>query len=374
MTSAACRSVLALNCGSSSLKFGLYQAAENVSLICEGEAEEIGTAQAQFWFRDSPNADKHKWVMAVQDHQAALHEALRAMKESGIPKPDAAGHRFVHGGPKLRDHQVVQAETTSILENAIPFAPLHIPAALAVLKEVQSRFPELPQVICLDTVFHRTLPDVARCFALPVGVRELGVERFGFHGLSLESILAQIKKVPEKLVVAHLGNGCSVTAIKNGKSIDTTMGLTPTGGIMMGTRCGDLDPGVLLFLLRHGVADIDRLSSLFDHESGLLGVSGKTSDVRKLLELRHSDARADLALRMFSYQVKKAIAEMTAALGGLDRLVFAGGIGENNTDLRNDLAAGLAFAGKFELSVIPSQEDLQIARLTGDLLAPPKLP
>jgi acetate kinase len=243
-----------------------------------------------------------------------------------------------------------------------------MPAALAVLKAVEARLQGLPQVICFDTAFHKTLPDISRTFPLPAEVRRLGIERFGFHGLSLESILGQMNEVPERLVIAHLGNGCSVTAIRDGKSIDTTMGLTPTGGIMMGTRCGDLDPGVLVFLMQHGFSDRDRLSALADHQSGLLGISETTSDVRELLKLRNADKRADLALRMFSYQVKKAIAGMASALSGLDRIVFAGGIGENNSDLRNEVAAGLAFLGSFEVEVIPSQEDLQIAKLTDGLL------
>jgi acetate kinase len=244
-----------------------------------------------------------------------------------------------------------------------------MPAALAVLREIRDRLPRLPQVVCFDTAFHRTLPDVSRRFALSNEVTRLGVERFGFHGLSLESILAQMSDIPDKLIVAHLGNGCSVTAIKQGESVDTTMGLTPTGGIMMGTRSGDLDPGVLLFLMQHGFSDRDRLWGLVDHQSGLLGVSETTSDVRQLLELRGRDERADLALRMFTYQVKKAIAAMAAALGGVDKLVFAGGIGENNSDLRREVANGLTFLGNFENTVIPSQEDLQIARLTDRLLA-----
>ncbi len=185
------------------------------------------------------------------------------MKNSGAPAPDAAGHRFVHGGPTLREHQMVRPEIIRTLEESVAFAPLHMPAALAVLKEVGNRIPGLPQAVCFDTSFHRTLPDVSRQFALPAEARRLGVERFGFHGISIESILTQMSDVPEKLVIAHLGNGCSVTAIKSGKSIDTTMGLTPTGGIMMGTRCGDLDPGVLLFLMGHGFSDRDRLSTLW---------------------------------------------------------------------------------------------------------------
>jgi acetate kinase len=366
----ASRKVLALNCGSSSLKFGLYQVTgEDASLLCEGEAEEIGGTHGQFWFRREPGEPKRKHALALSDHSTALRHAFGALKESGNPDPDAAGHRFVHGGPTLRDHSVVRPETVKSLEASVPFAPLHMPAALAVLKGVENQLPGVPQVVCLDTAFHRTLPDVSRRFPLSGEVTRLGVERYGFHGLSLESILAQMSELPEKLVVAHLGNGCSVTAIKRGESVDTTMGLTPTGGIMMGTRCGDLDPGVLLFLMQHGFADHDRLSRLVDHQSGLLGVSETTSDMRELLQLRRADERAALALRMFGYQLKKAIAGMAAALGGLDKLVFAGGIGENNSDLRDEVSEGLAFIGKFKTAVIPSQEDLQIASLTGRLLS-----
>ncbi|MFL6446207.1 MAG: acetate/propionate family kinase [Bryobacteraceae bacterium] len=364
------RNVLALNCGSSSLKFGLYSVnSGSASLICEGEAEEIGGAHGQFWFRHTQAETKRTQTLATANHKAALHQAIEAMKECGAPHPDAVGHRVVHGGPKLREHQVVRPEVVQSLEDSVAFAPLHLPAALAILKEVGARLPGLPQVACFDTAFHRTLPDVSRTVPLSGEARRLGVERFGFHGLSLESILAQMTQIPEKLIVAHLGNGCSVTAINSGKSIDTSMGLTPTGGIMMGTRCGDLDPGALLFLMQHGFPDRDRLSTQVDHRAGLLGVSETTSDVRELLNLRGNDKRADLALRMFAYQVKKAIAGMAAALGGIDRLVFAGGIGENNTDLRNDVADGLRFLGSFDTVVISSQEDLQIARLTDALLA-----
>jgi acetate kinase len=366
---AASRNILALNCGSSSLKFGLYRVTGgDASLLCEGEAEEVGGVHGQFWFRQLPGEAKRKQTLALADHASALRRAFAALKASGVPNPDAAGHRFVHSGPSLHDHQVARPETLKALEATIAFAPLHMPASLAVLKAVENELPGVPQVVCFDTAFHRTLPDVSRRFALSAEVSRFGVERYGFHGLSLESILAQMSQVPERLVVAHLGNGCSVTAIKRGRSMDTTMGLTPTGGIMMGTRCGDLDPGVLLFLMQHGFSSRDRLSTLIDHKSGLLGVSETTSDMRELLQLRHSDGRADLAIRMFSYQVKKAIAGMAASLGGLDKLVFAGGIGENNGDLRAEVTEGLAFLGTFETAVIPSQEDLRIATLTDRLL------
>lgn len=367
--SAVSRNVLALNCGSSSLKFGLYRVTGwDASLLCEGEAEEIGGIHGQFWFRQSPGQPKRKQTLALSDHASALLRVFGALKASDVPNPDAAGHRFVHSGPTLHDHQVAGPQTVKALEASLAFAPLHMPASLAVLKAVENHVPGIPQVVCFDTAFHRTLPDVSRRFALSEEVVRLGVERYGFHGLSLESILAQMSEVPERLVIAHLGSGCSVTAIKSGKSIDTTMGLTPSGGIMMGTRCGDLDPGVLLFLMQHEFSSHDRLSTLIDHQSGLLGVSETTSDMRELLQIRHSDGRADLALRMFSYQVRKAIAGMAAALGGLDQLVFAGGIGENNEDLRAEVTQGLAFFGRFETAVIPSQEDLQIAKLTDRLL------
>jgi acetate kinase len=248
----------------------------------------------------------------------------------------------------------------------VPFAPLHLPASLEVITAVQEKMPELPQVICLDTAFHRSMPDVARTFALPAAVRQKGVERYGFHGLSLESILAQLEKVPEKLVVAHLGNGSSITAIRSGKSIDTTMGLTPTGGVMMGTRCGDLDPGVMIFLARHGFEKADDLEDMTNRKSGLLGVSGSSSDVRQLLEAR-AKPDADLALRMFCYQVRKSIAAMAGALSGIDLLVFTGGIGENAYAVRREIGGPWPWMSHFETRVLPAQEDLQIARIAVSL-------
>ncbi len=255
------------------------------------------------------------------------------------------------------------------LREAISFAPLHVPPALAVLDAMQQRLPYTPQVVCLDTAFHRTMPDVSKTFALPNEVRQMGIERYGFHGLSLESILAQLAPMPRRLVVAHLGNGASITAIREGQSIDTTMGLTPTGGVMMGTRCGDLDPGVMLFLMRDGFTSVEKLETLVDRRSGLRGISGKSSDVRELLNLREQDPDVDLALRMFCYQARKAIAAMAAALGGLDALVFTGGIGEHATELRTEICAGLDFIGEFRTLVLPSQEDLQIATITANLVS-----
>jgi len=337
--------ILALNCGSSSLKFGLYRGgAGGPVLVREGEAEEI------------------------RDHAAALARALEVLDTSDIT---AVGHRIVHGGADVRTHQILTPDVMEKLRAALPFAPLHLPAALSVIEATERKLPKARQVVCLDTAFHREMPAVSRTLPLSSAVRRLGVERFGFHGLSLESILAQMDSdsVPERLVVAHLGNGASVTAIRHGQSIDTSMGFTPAGGIMMGTRTGDLDPGTIVYLMRKGFESADKLEALIDRESGLLGISETSSDVRELLQTRGKDARADLALKMFCYQTRKTIASMAAALGGLDVLVFTGGIGEHAAPLRDEICAGLKFLGDFQVRVLPAQEDLQIARITEKLAA-----
>lgn len=343
--------ILALNCGSSSLKFGAYRVADGHPILAyEGEAEEIGRPCSPF-----------------PDHAAALAHAFETIAKGNFEAITAVGHRIVHGGPRLREHQLLTPALAEQLRQAVPFAPLHLPAALSLIEIIRKKLPQVGQAICLDTAFHRHMPDVGRVFALPLALRGLGIERFGFHGLSLESIVAQLDPLPERLVLAHLGNGSSITAVRQGQSIDTSMGLTPTGGIMMGTRCGDLDPGVLIYLMRHGYQDAEKLEALVDHESGLLGISETTSDVRELLAKRNQDARADLALRMFAYQARKTVASMAAALGGLDALVFTGGIGEHAASLREEICSHLRFLGNFPIQVLPAKEDLQIARITAGL-------
>jgi acetate kinase len=355
------RLILSLNCGSSSLKFGVFQTGVgDPELLCEGEAEEVGRPNSSFWFRRGEAKDKQREKFA--NHSEVLAHALSLLEKQGINKFWKAGHRVVHGGPDIREHQALTGAVFEKLKAAVPFAPLHLPASLEVIEAVERLMPDLPQFICLDTAFHASMPDIARTLALPEAVRKQGVERYGFHGLSLESILAQLRSVPAKLVVAHLGNGSSITAIREGRSVDTTMGLTPTGGVIMGTRCGDLDPGVMIFLARHGFAQAGELEDLVNKKSGLLGVSGISSDVRQLLEAR-GKTPADLALRMFCYQVRKAISAMAAALDGIDLLVFTGGIGEHAAELRQEICEPLRWMGKFETIVLPAQEDLQIARI-----------
>jgi len=359
--------VLTLNCGSSSLKFGIYfsngVAAE---AFCEGEAEEIGREKSRFWLK--LNEQRSEQELNLPDHAAALAHALVTLKERAAPEPAAIGHRFVHGGPRVREHQRVTPAVMEQLREAVDYAPLHVPPALSVLEAMQQKLPEVAQVVCMDTAFHRTLPEVSRTYALPAAIRELGVERYGFHGLALESIIAELDPVPQRLVVAHLGNGSSITAIHGGASIDTTMGLTPTGGVMMGTRCGDLDPGAVIYIMRHGYTTAQELETVFDRRSGLLGVSGKTSDVRDLIRARGEDKLVDLALHMFCYQVRKAVAGMAAALGGLDALVFTGGIGEHADELRQEICSGLEFLGRARVTILPAQEDMQIAKITAKLV------
>ena len=306
-----------------------------------------------------------------------------ALARPDMPAPDAIGHRIVHGGPKLRQHGVVDGAVLRELEAAAAFAPLHMPAALALLRFAQQRFPGVPQVACFDTCFHAGLPDVARVLPIAKELHAQGIQRYGFHGLSLESIMRQIgDDLPQRLIIAHLGNGASVTAVKAGQSIDTSMGMTPSGGVIMGTRSGDLDPGILVYLMREKTFDAARLQALVDQRSGLLGISGLSGDMRRLHEAAASNRDARLAIAMFCYSVRKQVAAMVAVLGGLDMLVFTGGIGQNDAEVRTEICAGLAWIGlsldearncaarnpvsdcasRCQVLVLPSQEDEQIAR------------
>jgi acetate kinase len=270
----------------------------------------------------------------------------------------------------------------SRLKAAVAFAPTHMPPALAVVAFAREHFAGVPQVACFDTTFHAQMPPVASVLPLPKALRDDGIERYGFHGLSCESILRQLGgEAPGRLIIAHLGNGASVTAVKFGKSVDTSMGLTPTGGVMMGSRTGDLDPGVLVYLLREKGFDGAMLENLVDHRSGLLGVSGIDGDMRRL-KAESSDTDAQLAIDMFHYSVRKEVAGMIAALGGIDLIVFTGGIGENDPRTRASVCAGLEWIGvsldearnlsatnplndqvsRCAVRVLPSREDEQIAR------------
>ncbi len=334
------RHVLALNSGSSSFKFGLFRVADDG---CEALCGE---------------------TVDGADPEVAMARVAALLAQPGLPSPDVIGHRVVHGGPTLRKHSLIDAALLHQLDAAVAFAPLHTPAALALIRWAGLHFPGIPQVACFDTCFHNTMPDVARVLPIDKALQAQGIQRYGFHGLALESIVRQLGAgLPRRLVVAHLGNGASITAIEDGRSIDTSMGLTPSGGVIMGTRSGDLDPGVLIHLMRERRLDAAALEDMIDRRSGLLGISGLSGDMRRLHEAAASNADAALAIEMFCYAVLKQIAAMGAALGGIDRLIFSGGIGVNDAVVREKICAGLGWlgVGRAEVWVMASQEEEQIA-------------
>ena len=384
--------ILALNSGSSSLKFGLYRVAPSLAaILVSGEAEWKGAGAASFRARDANGAQLLAEEASLSNQQDALVRLARFLVDTKQPTPSAIGHRIVHGGTHIRQHCLIDDAVLEQLEAASVFAPLHVPPALAVLHHSQELFGGIPQVACLDTAFHAGLPDVARILPLAKEMQSQGIERFGFHGLSCESIVRQLGRgLPERLIIAHLGNGASITAVRSGRSIDTSMGLTPTGGVIMGTRCGDIDPGVLIYLMRERRFDAAKLEELVDRRSGLLGISGISSDMRDLHEAAASNPDAKLAIEMFCYSVRKHIAAMTAVLDGAELLVFTGGIGEHDAAVRARICENLSSLGmvldparnassqtvisadtsRCLVRVLPSQEDEEIARHAWALSAP----
>ncbi len=373
--------ILVLNSGSSSLKFGVFTPdEEGESLAFSGSAEGIGRPDGRLHLKAADGR-----ALLAEDHtfetQAeALGKIVAVLPSAGATKPVAVGHRIVHGGPKLREHTQLTAEVLTQLKAAEQFAPLHIPQALTLIAQAEQLFPHLPQFGCFDTAFHRTMPDFATVLPIPNRYREQGIVRYGFHGLSYESVVFRLGlELPSRAVFAHLGSGASLVAVRDGKSIDTTMGLTPTGGIPMSTRTGDLDPGVLLYLLRSEKLTVDALEDLVDRKSGLLGLSNGEGDMQALLENgSRGDLAAQLAIDAFCTAVRKQIGAYAALLGGLDMLVFTGGIGEHSQAVRGRVLSGLEFLGlqensgasdKGRVRVLATGEEAQIARHCRRLLA-----
>lgn len=340
------RTILCLNSGSSSLKFALYQCdAEHDDLRLRGLADRIGTA-GNLSVRDGQGRVVASESAKYGDHAAACEAIFQLLARSGSPAPDAIGHRVVHGGPEHSAPALIDSSLIATLRELVRFAPLHLPGALAVIESAVAAYPGLPQVACFDTAFHRRMPKLAQRFPLPNEFWEQGVRRYGFHGLSYEYILETLGSGARgRLIIAHLGNGASMAAIRDGAPVDTTMGFTPTAGLMMGTRCGDLDPGVLVYLVRELGYDAERLNALVNDRSGLLGVSGISSDMQVLLDQRDHSPAAALAVALFCYQARKAVGALATALGGLDTLVLTGGIGEHAAPVRQEICRGLEFLG-----------------------------
>lgn len=372
--------LLTLNAGSSTLKFALYTAAD-VQRVAAGRVDGIGTGQSHFC---ADGGDEH---VVIDDHAGALSQVLKWLAARGDDRRlAAAGHRVVHGGLYFTGPARVDAEMRARLDQLIPLAPLHQPHSLSAIDALAQLQPGLPQVACFDTAFHRTQPETAQLFALPRALSAAGVRRYGFHGLSYEYIAEALPKIagsmPQKVIVAHLGSGTSLCALKEGRSIATTMGFTPLDGVPMGTRSGQLDPGVVLYLLKnHGQSAAEVEDMLYRH-SGLLGVSGISSDMRTLLA--SDDVRAREAVDLFAYWTSRAIGSLAAALGGVDALVFTGGIGEHASAIRARICEQAAWLGavcddaanavaqtridaghsRVSLWVIPTDEESIIARHT----------
>lgn len=381
--------ILCLNGGSSSLKFALFRMGEEEALLARGAVESIGLPEGRFWLQDRAG---HKSAQAgrVASHRDAAERVFAGLEAQRIPSPDGIGHRIVHGGIRWTKPQQVDQRLIADLRRLIPLAPLHLPSELEVVQAAMEHFPAVPQVVCFDTAFHRKLPEIAQRFPLSRNLWEEGIRRYGFHGLSYEYVLAALGPLAAgRTVIAHLGNGASLVAVKDGRPLDTTMGLTPIGGVMMGTRSGDLDPGVLLYLMRERCYEAERLDRVVQREAGLLGVSQISSDMKTLLERREFDARASEAIAMFCYSIRKNVGALAAVLDGLDTLVFTGGIGERASAVRWEICEGLGHLGvaldarsndahgatissagsPCTVRVVATDEDLMIARHAQSVLA-----
>jgi len=387
--------LLTINTGSSSLKAAIYPLGQDAPPVVTFAADRIGGAAGRLRVRDGAGAVLLDSADRLADFPAALTHVLDWLARSGhLAAIRAVGHRVVHGGPKHRTPQPIDAQLIADLEVCVPLAPNHLPQAIAAIRASQAALAACPQFACFDTGFHRTLPPRARLLAIPRALSDAGVTRYGFHGLSYEYIVDQLRtldpaQIGGRAVIAHLGNGASMAAVERGVGIDTSMGFTPTGGLVMGTRTGDLDPGVLVYLLASQGLTVPALANMLNHESGMLGVSATSSDMRDLLTRGETDTRAAEAVELFCYHACKFVGAYAAALGGLDTLVFTAGIGENSAPVRRQICTRLDFLGltlddgrnergaavisadksRVIVRVIKTDEDLMIARHTRRMLA-----
>ncbi len=378
--------ILTINGGSSSIKFALFEAGEPLCRTLDGSIERIGLPDATFAVKGSENFSR---TLAVPNHTAAVNLLMDWIEERSTREAlTAVGHRVVHGGPKYFEPERITAAMVAELHRLSPFDPDHMPEEIVLTEAFHRRFPDLAQVACFDTAFHHDLPQVARLLPIPRRYEARGVRRYGFHGLSYAFLMEELARLAGseaaqgRVILAHLGNGASLAAVRHGKSVDTSMSFTPTAGVPMSTRSGDLDPGLVWYLARTEKMSAKQFNEMVNFQSGLLGVSETSSDMRDLLGREAQDVRAAEAVAMFCYQVKKWIGAFAAALGGLDTLMFAGGIGESAPTIRARICDGLGFlgieleekrnaanegvisapAGRVAVRVIHTDEELMIAR------------
>jgi acetate kinase len=387
--------ILTINGGSSSIKFALFEAGDPLQRILEGGVERIGLKEATLHAKGVDQADNFSRLVAAPDHTAAVGILMDWIEERSSQDPlTAVGHRVVHGGAKYSKPHRITAEMVEELHRLSPFDPDHLPEEIQLTEAFHRRYPDLPQVACFDTDFHHDLPRVAQLLAIPRRYEAQGVRRYGFHGLSYEFLMGELARLAGteaaqgRIILAHLGNGASLAAVQDGKPVDTSMSFTPTAGVPMSTRSGDLDPGLIWYLARTEKMSAKQFNEMINFQSGLLGVSETSSDMHDLLDRETDDVRASEAVALFCYQVKKWIGSFAAALGGLNTLVFAGGIGEKAPIVRARICDGLGFLGielnkqrneenagmistdpgRVTVRVIHTDEELMIARSVSRVL------
>ena len=388
--------ILSINGGSSSIKFAVFECGDQLERLAAGAIDRIGLPDASMSVTGADPADNFTRSVAVPDFEAAAKTLIGWVEQRGVGDALAAiGHRVVHGGPKFSEPQQLTPAVIDALRGLSPFDPQHLPQEILVIEAFQRQFPKLPQVACFDTAFFHDLPRVAQMLAIPRRFEVQGLRRYGFHGLSYAYLMeelarhAGVKVVPGRIILAHLGNGASLAAVKDGRPIDTSMGFTPAAGLPMGTRSGDLDPGLISYFSRSENMSPDAFDEMINFQSGLLGISETSSDMRELLRREGQDLRAAEAVGLFCYQVRKWIGAFAAALGGLDQLVFTGGVGQHAPVVRSRICDGLEFlgieidekrnagtaalisqdAGRVKVRVVATDEEVMIARSVSRLLA-----
>ncbi len=387
--------ILAINAGSSSIKFALFANGEALRRTLVGRLDGIGLGESTLHVVGENPGDRESRIVNAPNHSVAVSVLMDWFADHRARIAFAAvGHRVVHGGPRFAAPQLITAEVLDELQALSPFAPKHLPEEILLAQAFHQRFPDLPQVACFDTAFHHDLPRVASLLPIPRRFEAQGVRKYGFHGLSYSYLMDELARLDGhaaakgRVILAHLGSGASLAAVCDGKPVDTSMSFTPTGGVPMGTRSGDLDPGLLSYLMRDQNLSAAQLDAMVTSESGLLGMSETSSDMRELLEREQQDVRAAEAIAVFCYQIKKWIGAFAAAMGGIDTLVFAGGIGEHAPEVRSRICDGLSFlgieldqasnavnapvisapAGATLVRVIRTDEERTIAEMTCDLL------
>ena len=380
--------ILTINGGSSSIRFALYQGEKTLKKALSGKIDRVGLNGSNLTFHDAAKNQQGSLKLSTSDHKSAANFLIDWLEKlDSFLSVRAVGHRVVHGMHHTAP-ELVSQNLLDELHRISPFDPDHLPSEIELIETFRQRHPQLPQVACFDTAFHQTMPRVAKLLPIPRRFEAKGIQRYGFHGLSYSYLMEELARIGDasattgRVILAHLGNGASLAAVRDGKSSDTSMGFTPTAGLVMGTRTGDLDPGVAPYLARTEQVDTKQFYDMVNHKSGLLGVSETSSDMRDLLSQEPHDVRAVEAVALFCYQAKKWIGSYAAALGGLDTLVFAGGIGENAPAVRKRICEGLEFLGleldetrnaktadvisteasRITVRVIRTDEELMIAR------------